>query len=198
MAFPAKAGFFMAKILAIGAHSDDIEFYAGATLVKLAAAGNNVVFVVVTNGEKGGDPLVRKLEQKRAAQIMEIRKIIYLNYPDGELEYKIKKLKRDLLKVVLDEKPKIIFSFDPHNQFVVHKDFHPDHRALAISVTDVVLIDVTLAGLKRPKLWFYNSYKPNKKIWSRQYISKKFLAISEYKSQNLKPDPTRYEKFRVY
>lgn len=188
----------MAKILAIGAHPDDIEFYAGATLAKFAAGENEVIFVIVTNGERAGDTKIRKTEQEKAAEIVGAKQVIYLNYPDGELEYKIKKLKRDLLKIVLDEKPKIIFSFDPHNQFVVHKDFHPDHRALAISVTDVVLIDATLAGLKRPKLWFYNSYKPNKKIWSRQYIFKKFLAVSEYKSQNLKLDSTRYEKFKVY
>ncbi len=186
----------MAKILAIGAHPDDIEFYAGATLAKLASANNEVVFIVATNGERGGNVAVRKVEQERAAKIVGISKLVYLDYPDGGLEYEIKKLKKDLLKIILAEKPQFIFSFDPHNQFVVHPDFHPDHRVLAISVVDVALIDATLAGLTRPTLWLYNPYQPNRTV--RFKGPKKFQAISQHASQHLRPSPTRQEKFRIY
>lgn len=112
------------KILAIGAHPDDIEYYAGAILVKLAAEGNDVVFVVATNGEKSADGLKRKYEQERASKIVGIKKTIYLEFSDGQLEFKIKELKQSLLEIFLEEKPNVIFSFDPHNQFIVHKDFH--------------------------------------------------------------------------
>jgi LmbE family N-acetylglucosaminyl deacetylase len=187
----------MAKIVAIGAHPDDIEFYAGAMLIKLAAEGNEVVFVVVTNGERSADGLKRKYEQERASEMVGIKKTIYLEFPDGQLEYQVKELKQSLLKIFLEEKPKIIFSFDPHNQFVVHKDFHPDHRALATAVVDVALIDATLAGLKRPKFWLYNPYKPNKKHYCRLHTSKKFLAVKAHKTQKLE-SPAKVEKFRVY
>lgn len=185
------------KILAIGAHPDDIEYYAGAILVKLAAEGNDVVFVVATNGEKSADGLKRKYEQERASKIVGIKKTIYLEFSDGQLEFKIKELKQSLLEIFLEEKPNVIFSFDPHNQFIVHKDFHPDHRSLATSVVDIALIDATLAGLKRPKLWLYDPYRPNKKYYCRLHIPKKFLAIREYKTQKLE-DAAKIEKFRVY
>ncbi|OGG07673.1 hypothetical protein A2872_01795 [Candidatus Gottesmanbacteria bacterium RIFCSPHIGHO2_01_FULL_42_12] len=185
------------KILAIGAHPDDIEYYAGATLSRFSAIGYDVTYIIATDGEKGGDPRMRIAELERAGHILGVKRYVYLKYPDGELEYNIKLLKEKILKIILAERPNIIFSFDPHNQFVVHKDFHPDHRALAVSVVDVALIDATLAGVRRPKLWLYNPYRFNRKNNFRLHILKKFLALGEYKSQNVK-DATRTEKFRLY
>ena len=65
------------RALAIAAHPDDIEFGAGATLAKWAAAGCEVSLLVCTDGSKGTwDPdadiegLVRsrQLEQRAAAR----------------------------------------------------------------------------------------------------------------------------------
>ena len=41
------------RVLAIGAHPDDIEFGCGATLAKWAAAGAAVTLCVCTDGSKG-------------------------------------------------------------------------------------------------------------------------------------------------
>ncbi len=41
------------RVLAVGAHPDDIEFGCGATLAKWAAAGCLVHHVVCTDGSKG-------------------------------------------------------------------------------------------------------------------------------------------------
>ena len=44
----------MAKVvMAIGPHPDDIEFYAGGTLVKLVGEGCQPIIVVATDGSKG-------------------------------------------------------------------------------------------------------------------------------------------------
>ena len=46
-----------ARALAIGAHPDDIEFGAGATLAKWAADGCEVSLLICTDGSKGSwDP----------------------------------------------------------------------------------------------------------------------------------------------
>ncbi len=43
--------------LAVGAHPDDVEFGAGATLAKWAAAGCRIHHLVLTDGSKGSwDP----------------------------------------------------------------------------------------------------------------------------------------------
>ena len=41
------------RVLAIGAHPDDIEFGCGATLAKWSAAGSEIWLLVLTDGSKG-------------------------------------------------------------------------------------------------------------------------------------------------
>ena len=51
------------RALAIGAHPDDVEFGAGATLAKWADAGCEVTMLVITDGSKGTwDPSVNPAE----------------------------------------------------------------------------------------------------------------------------------------
>ncbi len=43
------------RVLAIGAHPDDIEIAAGATLSKMHDAGYHITGLIMTHGEKGGN-----------------------------------------------------------------------------------------------------------------------------------------------
>ncbi len=61
------------RVLAIGAHPDDIEFGCGATLAKWAGAGTEVHLLVLTDGSKGtwdpaGDLAALVETRKREAQ----------------------------------------------------------------------------------------------------------------------------------
>lgn len=47
----------MKTIMAIGAHPDDIELGCGAVLSRHIAEGDNVIAVIMTAGEAGGDGL---------------------------------------------------------------------------------------------------------------------------------------------
>src|SRR3954466_3301372 len=64
----------MRRVLAIGAHPDDIELGCGATLLAHHAAGDAVTMLVMTGGENGptgsGRDGSRGREQKRAAEIL--------------------------------------------------------------------------------------------------------------------------------
>ena len=51
------------NILAIGSHPDDIEFGCGGTLLKYSENGHKVYMLVLSKGDKGGDPEVRQKEQ---------------------------------------------------------------------------------------------------------------------------------------
>jgi LmbE family N-acetylglucosaminyl deacetylase len=42
------------KVMAIGAHADDIEAIAGGTLAKALAQGYDIVYVMSTNNFSGG------------------------------------------------------------------------------------------------------------------------------------------------
>jgi len=204
------------KILAIGAHPDDIEFYAGGTLAKMAGEGE-LIFVIATDGRNGThdkNNLIklaqkRRFEQEKAAKIIGAKKIIYLNFKDGGLERETTALKAKILKILLAEKPDLIFTFDPERQFMVHDDFHPDHRTLALAVMDVVLIDSTLparggSSTFKPTIYLYNSYKPNKRVAIKKTLNIKLRALRAFVSQDevltkqQLISSTSFEKFRVY
>ena len=63
------------RALAVGAHPDDVELYAGATLATWAAAGCEVSILVCTDGSKGSwdadrnptDLVATRREEQRAA-----------------------------------------------------------------------------------------------------------------------------------
>ena len=67
----------MRRVLAVGAHPDDIELGCGATLLAHSAAGDAVTMLVMTGGENGpGDDATitgRRLEQEQAARTLGAR-----------------------------------------------------------------------------------------------------------------------------
>ena len=63
------------KILALGAHPDDIEIGCGATLLKFARAGHKVYLYIATNGELGGDRMRRKQEQIESGEYLKVERI---------------------------------------------------------------------------------------------------------------------------
>ncbi len=74
------------RILAIGAHPDDIEFGCGGTLIKYARQGHDIFLLVMTEGGGCGDPAIRRQEQERAAQILQVSKLFWGEYPDTVIE----------------------------------------------------------------------------------------------------------------
>ena len=81
------------RALAIGAHPDDIELKAGATLAKWAARGCEVSLLVCTDGSKGTwDPdadldklvAVRQDEQRESAlRLGAVGEVVFLGWVDG-------------------------------------------------------------------------------------------------------------------
>jgi LmbE family N-acetylglucosaminyl deacetylase len=60
----------MRRVLAIGAHPDDIELGCGATLLAHAAAGDAVTMLVLTSGQAGPGAADRLAEQRAAAGVL--------------------------------------------------------------------------------------------------------------------------------
>lgn len=78
------------NILAVGAHSDDIESWCAGTLAKYAAQGNKVFLATSTNGNIGSATMsmeetarVRKAEAAKSASIIGAE-YICLDYDDDE------------------------------------------------------------------------------------------------------------------
>ena len=73
------------NILVIGAHPDDIEFRCGGTLSKYSENGHKVYMLVLSKGDKGGDPEVRQKEQEASARILKVEKLFFNDYIDTEI-----------------------------------------------------------------------------------------------------------------
>ncbi|HEX4933759.1 MAG TPA: response regulator, partial [Gemmatimonadaceae bacterium] len=64
------------RVLAIGAHPDDVEIGVGGTLRRHSAEGDDVTILTLTGGEQGGDSSRRVQEARRAAEILGCRLVI--------------------------------------------------------------------------------------------------------------------------
>ncbi len=131
------------RVLAIGAHPDDIEFGAGGTLARWVSLGCEVTMLVVTDGSKGSwDPGIdpadlvatRINEQRAAAAALGAAEVRYLNEVDGELEYTMD-LRKEMCRQIRDVRPDVVLSHDPWQRY----QLHPDHRATGWAVMDGVV-----------------------------------------------------------
>ena len=112
------------KVLAIGAHPDDIEVGCAGTLLKYAKQGHELYVLIMTEGHKGGDSSVRKEEQLRSAEILKPREVIWGRYRDTELSPNMNQIIYDIEEVLKKIKPDFTFvNFG--------EDTHQDHRALS-------------------------------------------------------------------
>ncbi len=113
------------RILAIGAHPDDIEIGCGGSLIKYARQGHTVYLLVMTDGSGGGDGPVRRREQEESSRILRASKMFWGEYPDTAIP-----LDREIIQrvecVIREVQPDFIFVH-------YHDDTHQDHRHLATS-----------------------------------------------------------------
>jgi LmbE family N-acetylglucosaminyl deacetylase len=125
-------------VMAIFAHPDDPEFVAGGTLARWAAAGRQLIYVILTDGSKGSsDPTIttealiqtRQREQRDAARALGCADVVFLPYEDAMLESTIA-VRRDVVREIRRFRPEIVVCFDP-TVFWVGDAYiqHPDHRA---------------------------------------------------------------------
>ena len=109
------------RILAIGAHPDDVEIGIGGTLLSHRAAGDEVTILTMTKGSVGGDTSEREVEAKEAARLLGARLVmndlIDTEIPDGMPTLSL------IEELVREIQPTMIYTHSIH-------DLHQDHRAV--------------------------------------------------------------------
>jgi LmbE family N-acetylglucosaminyl deacetylase len=132
-----------ARVLAVGAHPDDIEFGCGATLARWAREGAHVELLVLTDGSKGSwEPeqdlaalvATRRNEQRAAARTLGARGVHYLDAVDGELEADAHR-REQVCKVIRAVHPDVVLGHDPWKRYRLH----PDHRRAGELVIDGIV-----------------------------------------------------------
>jgi LmbE family N-acetylglucosaminyl deacetylase len=192
------------KVLVFSAHPDDLDFGCSGTVAKLAQDGKEAVYCIITNGEKGIQKVdkpreqmiaMREEEQKRAAMAASVNKVVFLGEIDGDLE-NTKELRKKIVKVIREEKPDIIFAFDPANQcFDSFYRFHRDHRAGAEAVFDAIypaagsraffpeFADSQIMPHQIKEAWFFGTERPNVYVDITDTIDKKIEALRQHEGQ---------------
>ena len=201
---PERLGF--ERVLTIGAHPDDAEFYAGATLALLAAVGARVTLLVVTGGQRGSlerrtDLLAtRAAEQAQAAAALGCHAHASLARMDGELE-RSPALLAELVLAIRRERPDLVLTHDPRTRFTVVDGItqpgHSDHRATGEAVLDAVMprapnpnfFPEQLEGTGlRPwyprEVWLFDSAEPDAAVAVAPARERKLAALRAHASQN--------------
>lgn len=113
----------MKAVLAIGAHPDDIEIGCGGTIKKHVLKGDEVYYVIASNGEKGGNAEERINEARKASQLMGIKGIEFLNLRDTFISHDGETVH------FLDG---LVKKWNPSTIYVHSlKDYHQDHMNIA-------------------------------------------------------------------
>lgn len=161
------------KVVALAAHPDDLEYWIGGTLGKLAGSGSDVYVIIATKNGKNGD--IRKIEQQKAAKILGYKKVIFWDLPDGDLPNHKDELKNKLSAELGKISPEIIFTFDIEKEGLVYH--HKDHETVGE-------ISLEIANTQRPKhIYFYHTSAPDTLVDISDFIDKKIQAFDAHVSQ---------------
>ncbi|MDQ6951672.1 MAG: PIG-L deacetylase family protein [Mariprofundales bacterium] len=110
--------------MALAPHPDDMEIGCGGTLAVHVARGDRVHLFVATNGEVGGDAMVRRAEQEVSAAALGVHALHWGGFADTKLPDHSEAL-MSVLEVVLTE-------IRPDTVYVnSERDTHQDHRILS-------------------------------------------------------------------
>jgi LmbE family N-acetylglucosaminyl deacetylase len=123
------------RVLAIGAHPDDLETLCGGTLARFAREGHEVVMCHAANGGKGSYvrtseeiSRIRIGEARRAAEICGAEHVT-LGLPDGEVLAADPVQRSLFVDLIRDARPDLIITHTP-------EDYHPDHNETSRLVFD--------------------------------------------------------------
>jgi LmbE family N-acetylglucosaminyl deacetylase len=168
------------RVLAISAHPDDLEFFAGGLLKLMVLKGHRIHIIDVTDGEKGvrvkNLAERRRKEQLDAGRVLGISNIHFLHLPDLRLD-QVNTLDNIIKQHIQNIKPDIILTFDYFKPIKVI--IHPDHIKAGMST----LLAVKQLTDKKPVILYYASRVPNSIIDITDCIEDKIKAVLKHRSQ---------------
>ena len=163
------------RVLAIGAHPDDVEIGVGATLIDHVDRGDHVTILTLSRGESGGAVADRTEEAKRAAELIGAA-LILGDLPDTRISTNGPTV--DLIEdAVRRLAPMVVYTHSLHD---VHQDHRAVHQASLVACRAV------------PQVFSYQSpsatvdFAPHRFVPVDAAIDRKLAAIAAYRSQKTK------------
>jgi LmbE family N-acetylglucosaminyl deacetylase len=197
------------RVLVVLAHPDDPEFYCGATIARWCDEGREVLYCLLTRGDKGADDpgtdvealaRQREIEQRNAALHLGVRQVQFLGHPDGYLVPDLA-LRKDIVRVLRQVRPDVVVTCDPTN-FYPNSTYinHPDHRAAGHATLDAIfpasgagpffpelIQDEGLMPHKIRQVYIAGTQNPNTVVDVTAFVERKIEALRMHVSQI--PDP---------
>ena len=184
------------NILAIGAHPDDAEFYAGGTLLKWVEVGHSVWVVSLTNGDIGHHEMAGgALAQRRAVEAATSANRggfhhRVLDFHDGELCNTLE-TRKAVVRLIRETQADVVLTHRPW-------DYHPDHRYTAMIVQDAAFM-VTVPffcpdkpALQQNPIFFYMVDEFTKPIPFRADIAVDVSDVMDKKWELLDAMPSQF------
>jgi LmbE family N-acetylglucosaminyl deacetylase len=190
--------------MVIMAHPDDPEFFSGGLIAQWCAAGAELIYLILTNGNKGSDDptmtpeklvAVRREEQQAAANILGVKQVIFFDEPDGELQSTLN-LRQRVVAEIRRFKPDTIITLDPTRYFYQGMSInHADHRAAGEVAIDAVfpaarnrmyhpeLLDDGLEPHAVKEVYLAGTVQPNRWVDITDVLETKLKAIRCHTSQ---------------
>ncbi len=145
---PPKPAEHVERALCVLAHPDDVDFGSAGTVATMTAAGTEVTYCIVTDGDAGGFdetpreqmPALRRAEQQAAAAEVGVTDVRFLGYPDGRLELTLD-LRRDISRVIRQVRPQRILTSSPERWWERVAASHPDHMTVGEATLRAVYPD---------------------------------------------------------
>jgi LmbE family N-acetylglucosaminyl deacetylase len=167
------------RVLALTAHPDDLEYFAGGTIRRLALGGSQITAAVLSDGEKRGNipdlGRVRRQEQLAAARKQGIADVRFFGLTDFGLP-EDPRLEPTVARVWAEEQPDLVLAFDPKELFPGFAN--RDHKALGRTV-----LDLSRKHFGRCRVYLYGTHHANVLVDIGTVLKEKEDAVLTHASQ---------------
>jgi LmbE family N-acetylglucosaminyl deacetylase len=166
------------RVLAVGAHPDDLELACGATLAKLVDTGHEVRGLVMSSGEVGGNAGLRPAEAQRGASFLGLSGLRVHDFPDTKLETVTNDLVRAIEAAIKEFQPDVIFTHSAHDQ-------HQDHYAVHQATLRAARAHHSILCFESPSVT--RDFDPSVFVDIDGYVDVKVEAVLSHRNQAGKP-----------
>jgi bacillithiol biosynthesis deacetylase BshB1 len=177
---------FMADVLAIAAHRDDVEQTCGGTLLRMASRGLRTAILDLTQGEAGtrGSAEDRAREAAEAACLLGVGWRQALDLPDGAVENTLEN-RIKIVRILRQLRPRVVIL--PYWQAR-----HPDHAVVATLgyeacfLSGLAKVDTGTPPHRPFKIVYASLYadvRPSFVVDITPFIEQRHAALMAYRSQ---------------
>jgi len=182
------------RVMAIGAHPDDLEILCGGTLARYVAEGHSVVMCHIARGDRGSYEHTREEiaairdDEARAAADVIGADYLALSVPDGEIDASSPEQRELVTEAIRRARPDFVLAHAPNDYMTDHVE--ASRLALDTSfLATLPLFETASAHLPEPPALAYmetvtgNDFVPTEFVDISDFMAAKLEALDQHQSQ---------------